>query len=291
MNCGCPNSECKYHQKSDYVIKDGTYFRKNDSRYIQRLKCSYCNKKFSYSTHSLAYRHKKRRVSYKIYRLYSSGMSIRRIAKELRIHQTTVQRKIIYLAKLAKLKQEKLLYRLSQSPIKHIQIDDLITSEHTKMKPLSVSAIIDAKTRMILGLRVSQIPAFGHLAKKSVEKYGYRKSSHFQNFDELMKKVAPSVDANVLIQSDEHKSYPPLIKKHFPNANHEQFKGEKGAISGQGELKKIVYDPLFSINHTFAMLRANINRLFRRTWNTTKDPQMLQRHLDIYQMYHNQELI
>ena len=50
----------------------------------------------------------------------------------------------------------------------------------------------------------------------------------------------------------------------------EHSKGEKAAITGQGELKKKQRDPLFSINHTLAMLRANINRLVRRTWCTTK---------------------
>ena len=60
--------------------------------------------------------------------------------------------------------------------IESVQIDDLITSEHTKMKPVSVSVAVDKKTRMILALEVSKIPAFGHLAKKSRRKYGYRKS-------------------------------------------------------------------------------------------------------------------
>ena len=51
--------------------------------------------------------------------------------------------------------------------------------------------------------------------------------------------------------------------------------GATAPASGQGELKKAGKDPLFCINHTFAMLRANINRLIRKTWCTTKDPAML----------------
>jgi hypothetical protein len=49
--------------------------------------------------------------------------------------------------------------------------------------------------------------------------------------------------------------------------------------------------PLFKINHTCAMLRANINRLFRRTWCTTKRPEMLKNHLDIYLHFHNKYLL
>ena len=44
------------------------------------------------------------------------------------------------------------------------------------MKPLSITVVVDSDTRMILQANVSQIPAFGHLAKKSKRKYGKRNS-------------------------------------------------------------------------------------------------------------------
>ena len=56
---------------------------------------------------------------------------------------------------------------------------------------------------------------------------------------------------------------------------------------GQGELKKTAFDPIFSINHTFAMMRANISRLIRKTWNTTKKVESLINHLHIYVWMHN----
>ncbi len=39
------------------------------------------------------------------------------------------------------------------------------------------------------------------------------------------------------------------------------------------------------------MLRANINRLFRKTWNTTKKVEALIDHLWIYVRYHNAVLV
>ncbi len=39
------------------------------------------------------------------------------------------------------------------------------------------------------------------------------------------------------------------------------------------------------------MLRANLNRLFRKTWNTTKKLERLNYHLAIYSWYHNFKLI
>jgi len=61
----------------------------------------------------------------------------------------------------------------------------------------------------------------------------------------------------------------------------------RGSVSGQGELKKLRFDPLFSLNHTCAMLRANLNRLFRRTWCMSKTIQGLIDHLSLYVIYHN----
>ena len=39
------------------------------------------------------------------------------------------------------------------------------------------------------------------------------------------------------------------------------------------------------------MLRANISRLFRRTWNTTKKVASLLDHLRIYAYFHNSVLL
>ncbi|MEQ1722809.1 MAG: hypothetical protein ABL930_06505, partial [Pseudobdellovibrio sp.] len=58
----------------------------------------------------------------------------------------------------------------------------------------------------------------------------------------------------------------------------------------QGELKKIGFDPLFSLNHTCAMMRAKVSRLIRRTWNTTKKPERLSEHLALAVLHHNLNL-
>ena len=49
--------------------------------------------------------------------------------------------------------------------VSHLQIDDLITIEHTKLKPVIISFAMDSKTWIILGAEVSQIAAFGHLSE------------------------------------------------------------------------------------------------------------------------------
>jgi len=285
---GCPNSECAFFQKIDRVIKDGFYFRKEGLRKIHRYRCNNCGKRFSASTSTLEFRQKKRRVNLELLYLLASNVSMRRSALALKIHRTTVHRKLIYLAKKARMENEKFLQKLRENPVEHLQFDDLITSVHTKLKPLSISLAVDAKRRFILGAEVGSLPAFGHLARLSRRKYGKRKSEHREKLRLLFSKIADAINPHALVESDEHKNYPPVISEFLPHSKFVQYKGGRGCIVGQGELKKLNYDPLFKLNHTCAMLRANINRLIRKTWCTTKDPEMLQRHLDVYIYFHNQ---
>jgi transposase-like protein len=290
MKIGCPHSICSFYQQSIFIIKDGKYRRKDDARFIQRYKCNSCLKKFSRATFSLAYKQKKRRINHQVWKLLASGVSMRRSALILDIHRTTVQRKLAYLAQKARLKQLEFLNSINK-PIAHIQFDDLISIEHTKLKPLSISLAVDVKTRAILGAQVSKIPAFGHLAELSRQKYGRRKNEHLEKIKNLFEDLVKVVSPKALIESDEHKMYPQVVKQYFPNSDHKQYKGGRGCIAGQGELKKLNYDPLFSLNHTCAMMRANINRLIRKTWCTTKNPKMLKDHLDLYIHFHNSVLI
>jgi hypothetical protein len=207
----------------------------------------------------------------------------------LKTQQKTVAKKLEFLGLQAR--HFNLLHRRKIAPLDQLQFDDLETFEHTKMKPLSVTLMVEKQTRFILGFEVSRMPAKGHLAKRSIKKYGPRKDERAEARDRLFRRVKDFIEETALFESDENPHYGPTLKKHFPKAEHITCKGQRGAVTGQGELKKVAFDPLFSLNHTCAMLRANINRLFRKTWCTTKKIQPLIDHLEIYVMYHNQVLI
>jgi len=215
---------------------------------------------------------------------------MRRSALLLGISRRTVERKLPFLASRCRRQNIRELQKL-KGRIFNMQIDDLITKENSKLKPLSVSIAVDEDRRLILGAEVSEIPAFGHLAKQSVKKYGKRKDEHFEGLTRLFQRLAPVVSSEVLVKSDEHKTYPRFISGYFPKAKHMTFPSERGCVVGQGELKKVNFDPLFIVNHTCAMMRANINRLIRKTWCTTKDPLRLKDHLDVFIYFYNQTLL
>ncbi len=118
-------------------------------------------------------------------------------------------------------------------------------------------------------------------------KYGYRRDERSVGWRDLMRELQPIASKTATFTSDENPHYSKFVKRYHPQVNHVAVKGKRGCVAGQGELKKTGFDPLFSLNHTCAMLRANLNRLFRRTWCTTKKREGLRDHLALYVVYHN----
>lgn len=112
-------------------------------------------------------------MNLKVFNLLCSSVSQRRTSKILGLNRKTVARKLDFMGKLA----IKIIPRLNAQHKKAriMEFDDLETFEHTKLKPLSVTMAVESKTRRILGVRVSQMPARGAITKLSIKKYGKRK--------------------------------------------------------------------------------------------------------------------
>jgi hypothetical protein len=223
--------------------------------------------------------------------MLSKAMAQRDIAEALGISRTTVARKQKFLSQRAYLNQKKQLSRHEASPIRFVQFDELETHEHSKLKPLSVALAVDGETREILGFRVSSMPAKGLLAESSRKKYGRRKDLRATGMKALFEEIGSYVHPYAEFLSDMNPKYPKWLTDHSKTWVHKTVKGRRGCIVGSGELKRGGHDPLFALNHTCAMFRAKVNRLFRRTWNTTKKPEGLVEHLTIYMDEHNRKIL
>jgi transposase-like protein len=271
------------------ITGSGSFYRKSDGTYQKRYFCRPCRKTFSEATFSACRYQKKRHLNLEIYQYLVSGLSQRRLAQTLQINRKTVVRKFLFLGQASRLSF--LSLRSRQAPSLEVEFDDLETFEHSKLKPLSVVLAVESKSRRILGFKVASMPAKGLLVKKSLQKYGPRKDERKSKRHELFSEIQGLIHPRAFMKSDENPHYGPCVRRYFPQATHCRYKGRRGCVVGQGELKSGGFDPLFSLNHTFAMFRANINRLFRRTWNTTKKRERLELHISLYVLYHNQALI
>lgn len=286
MYPNCPHCSSIQH-KSDSrttVRRHGFFRRKCDGAKLIRYRCT-CKKSFSTATFDACFRQRKRHLNLTIAEHLASSNSQRRTAKLLRINKNTVTKKFKFIGPFA----YKTLHRLNSQHAKSqiIEFDDQETFEHTKLKPLSITLAVQHKSRRILGFSVSQMPAKGHLAGLSRKKYGRRIDQRYKGREDLFKSLQSLVEEQAVIKSDQNPHYPETVKKFFPKAIYETYKGQRGSTTGQGELKKVRWDPLFSLNHTCAKIRADVNRLFRKTWCTTKKKDQLGIHLAIFAVYHN----
>ena len=156
VNTRCPRCAAP---ASD-IVRDGTYFRADDAKSIQRFKCKLCAKKFSAATSKPTYRQKKRRINQTVRFAFASNMCPRDIAELVGVNVKTIAARLIWQARRSREKNRQYIeaYIQQYGPIKTVQFDDLITYEHTKCKPLTVPvAVIDGE-RLPLCFGVGSIP-------------------------------------------------------------------------------------------------------------------------------------
>jgi len=283
-DCGCRTTFCP-HCNSIHFKRNGSFFRKDDGRRVQRYLCVDCQRSFSRAGFSFFYRQRHRRLNDSIAKLLAMGMTQRGIARYHSIDKDTVARHLITLAKRARVRHRR---SRDQWPLAEIvQFDDLITFEHTKFKQVAISVLTDAERWRVIDFRVSAIPTSGLLAKKAVEKYGPRPDDSIAARVRMILLGSLFIHPKAIIITDQHRDYPPLVSQYLPYATHVSYKGAKATIVGQGELKQGQYDPLFCINHQLASFREGIARLKRRTWSTTKRIERLADHVMIFIDHYN----
>ena len=292
----CPYSPCPSPPLSEKgslhpvrFVRKGFFFRSSDQKKIARFLCLHCRRSFSRATLLPDFRQKKRQFNESVHALFSSGVSQRRMARLLDLNLKTVARKLVYLASQARLRQRAYLSSrfLPENQVQSFHFDEMESFERSKCLPLSIPLAVEEKTRKILGYRVCSMPAKGPLASISLKKYGPRKDDRAVAAASLFAELRGAIANGAELSSDQNPKYPGWIKPYFPKITHRTFQGRRGCDVGQGELKRIGFDPLFDLNHTAAMFRANVNRLFRKTWCTTKRMDRLDDHLALYVEWHN----
>lgn len=283
MVLSCPN--CRGTSASGTkIVRDGHYFRTDDSRWIQRYWCHGCRRGHSDATGKRWFRAKRRRFHESLRKGFASLGGVRPLSRNTTLNRKTVARKLVLLGEEAeeRFRAENLRRRKARV----IEFDDLETFEHTRCKPLSVTLAVHKRTQRILGFEISSMAAKGMLVERA-SRYGPREDTRAQGRRRLFASLIPLVHEEAQIRSDSHPAYPSVVEEYFPKATHIRFLSRRGANTGGGELKEGVFDPLFALNNTCACLRMRVTRLLRKTWYTTKRSDRLRSHLYIYAEAHN----
>ena len=274
------------HCQSDHLHRRGKYFVKHARSSRQRYKCQNCRRTFSNQTHSKTYYQKKPFLNDPLFRLLCNGNSLRGSARLLNCSKNTVSRKFQWLCRFYK-----------ESPqgkaIDVIQIDEMESIEHTKLKPVTIALAVSEQYHL-LGVHTGKIPAKGHLAKISVKKYGPRVNEREKALHLLFQELRDLKFSPRVVLTDSAPIYKRLVRKYFPKCIHKtviarDIQKKKRELVHESAQNKF-FDPMFALNQRCAKLRSDIKRLTRRSWCTTKKLDNLQGHLKFYQLYNNENL-
>lgn len=280
----CPNVDCPTRKKPfpefDYR-KRGSFPHKRTGKTVQRWQCKTCGRTFSQRTEAEDKQQRRPDINKKLMGLLCSGVTLRRAAELLDVTYNTIRRKFLWLAERSREAHIEILMNSDRLHTSRVQFDELITSEHSKAKPLTVALAVRARNGDIISARVGRVPANGKLAKVGQQKYGWTNDDRKAVCKAALREVEWVAKAGITIVCDGYVSYPQWIQQEIPQAVVEVVSG--GGVGGN--------DPLFRVNHACALLRADVSRLARRTWATTKNRAMLQRHLDIYVAWKNKYTI
>jgi hypothetical protein len=196
-----------------------------------------------------------------------------------------VYKKFLWLSENAKIHHHQQVLTFQE-----LQFDEMHSLEHTKLKPLTIALAV-SETYQILGVSVGEIPS--PLRRQfSLLKYGPRKNESLQMINSLLSQIKLQVkNSDFILKSDLKPGYDSVARQVFPRHSHQQFlakmnKEKRREMKYENKEKKI-FDPLFAINQRCAKLRADIRRLTRRSWCTTKKKENLEKHLFLYIAHNN----
>ena len=275
----CANPDCCHHHGAsvDFYRKRGYFTPKSTGIRLARYQCKICGTTFSNRSFADDRNQKRPELNKPLADLLCSGVTLRRAAKLLGCSYNTVLARLPWLGEQAANAHQKALKNKSAAT-SYVQFDQMETFEASAAKPLTIALAVRAKTGEILSIKVGKIAANGYLATKGQALYQWTKDEGKATCAAALAEVALVAKPGATIASDGASMYPGLIAALIPTAQHDAHVGTPATGA---------FDPLYRLNHTCAKLRADISRLARKTWATTKDQKQLEAALNLYIAWNN----
>jgi hypothetical protein len=241
-----------------------------------------CKKGFSSHTFYCTYRQKKPFLNESIFQLYTSATTQRRLAKVLGVNLKTIVRKFLFLAQNAELLH---LEKLSQQEfdVTHCQFDEMLSFEHTRLKPLSIALSVQKKDSKLVAIEVAQSHYQGVLSSIALRKYGLRPDQSHEARRKVLLTLQSQIKESCTLISDAKPVYRTEVANYVPGAKLEQVKNRGGRLQRLLKAKRRNFqDPLFELNLVAAKIRHDLSRMARKVWVTTKRQDRLQKHLMLF---------
>ena len=284
--CPCQKPACDPSQGFQYQRR-GTYRRSCDGRTVQRFQCKKCKRTFSTQTFRVDRNLRRPSIDILIFLGFVSKESQRQMTRKYHCGRGAVARRMKRYGEHCRAFHERAL-RSRETSLRwegRFLLDELETYEtDRRLKPVTVPLLAHLPSRCILHAAVGTLPARKPLPPKKQKQLeqmeappaGKRRSESHAKVSECFSILSEITKNEKLVHvgTDEKATYRTILKKTIGKRLVHQRTHSKEP--------RTIKNPLFLVNHTFAMLRDGLGRLVRRNWGATKEREKLEWHLWLY---------
>lgn len=285
----CPNRSCSQHHepRPRFYRRKGSYQPKCRPKSVPRFQCKDCGRGFSRQTFRMDYRDHRPHLNAQLFRLLASGVGLRQASRLLRLSLSSTQLKFRKISR--HLRRLNLLVNGQLPPGSVLVFDEFQSFEGCRLsRPLSVPVLIERESGYVLWAESAPIRPTGKLSerrKRAVERdrarFGERPDTSMRSIRRTFSRGADCCKAldRIELHSDERPSYPSLAR--------EVFGARLLHVRTSGQLARGSWNPLFSINHTEAMMRDLMGRLRRNSWLASKRRRFLDLGMALWTAWRN----
>ena len=284
--CPCEFPECETTPGFQFQRR-GTFRRLCDGRVVQRFQCKRCKRTFSTQTFRVDRGLRRPSLDRLIFLGLVSKVSQRQLTREHHCGRGSVARRLERYGKHCRAFHQLALRRRNRSLAwaGHFQLDELETFEtDRRLQPVTVPLLVHLPSRCILHVAVGTLPPRKPLPprkRRQLERiemqYKRKRCSESRakvsECFEVLRQITPDAGP-VRVGTDEKPAYRAILREQFGERLVHQRTNSKEP--------RTFLNPLFLVNHTFAMLRDGLGRLVRRNWGATKERKKLEWHLWLY---------
>ena len=264
----------------------GTYLRACDGRRVPRFHCQGCGRTFSSQTYRVDFRWRLPRLHIDLARMLVSKVTRRQAARILEVNRKPVDRRFQRLASIALRLHRARLEQLRANPILYgaFQFDELETYEASRLDcPLTCGVAIHRGSLFVVDAGIGTLPPRLRKASKLRRAMPAKRRSQSKQVVRRIVEAIASVSSRstpAWVESDMKSSYPVELRRAFRGRRFEHR-------VTHSKVARTRENPLFPINHTFAMMRDCLAPLVRRTWASSKSRGGLRRAVWIWIAYRN----
>lgn len=283
----CPNRRCKQHWNPvpRFCHRHGSYRPQCRQEAVPRFRCKGCRHTFSRQTFRIDYRDRKPWLNAVLLRHLISSGGLRQGGRVLGLDAHAVQKKFRKLARHVRLLNRNLLQRLPGG--RTFVFDEMETYEQSSIRPVTVPVLVEKESKLVVAVGVAPIRRVARRGSRrhrwllrEESEHGRRPDHGHRCVRKVLARLKRLLDGKAaILVTDEKAAYAALCRK--------KVAGDVQHLTVSGRAVRSVYNPLFVVNLTEAMLRDNSGRLRRRTWLVSQKRSRLLLQLHLFQAYRN----